>query len=371
MKLTGRSVTVRRSTIVFGDEGLLFFGKLTREYVKQGRRIFLLVDANTEKHCLPRLLNTVTEFMPDHILVTEAGEEHKTLANASEIWQELAALGADRHSVLVSLGGGVVTDLGGFAASSFKRGIRCVHIPTTLIGMADAAIGGKTGIDLDGVKNQVGTFHPPDAVIIHPGFLVTLDKEHLRSGMAEVAKSALIGDRQFWNRLRAKGLNFQANLPASDPSWTQIVRTAAAIKHRVVRKDPEEKRERKLLNFGHTVGHAFESLMLRKGTPVSHGAAVAMGMACASWLSVKLAGLEPAACDAIDTWITAGYGSFPVAEDDIPRLLDLMAGDKKNRDGELRFTLISAPGRGLVNCHVSYRMAEESLRWYQAKADLP
>jgi 3-dehydroquinate synthase len=363
IKLTARSVTTRHSVTLFGDEGLAYLGKLLADQNRRGARIFLLVDTNTEKHCLPLFLNKVPGFMPDRIIVTDAGEEHKTLDSVSKIWQELAFRGADRHSLLLNLGGGVVTDLGGFAASCFKRGIRFINIPTTLMGMADAAIGGKTAVDLDSVKNQVGTFRLPEAVVIHTEFLQTLDKTHLLSGLAEIAKSALVADMKFWKWLQARDPETIVSTPSSDPLWQHLVLKPAAIKHRIVRIDFDEKKERKLLNFGHTIGHAFESLMLRKGTPLPHGGAVAMGMICESRLSLEACGLAPEAFEEIADWLFKGFGKYDIGTD-IPELMGLMACDKKNLGGKARFTLISHPGKGVINREVPADMVESALRYY-------
>jgi 3-dehydroquinate synthase len=364
MKLAARSVTTRHSVTLFGEDGLAYVGKLLNDQKRRGGKTFLLVDRNTEKYCLPVLVSKISGFMPDRIIVADAGEQHKTLETASKLWQELALNGADRHSLLLNLGGGMVTDLGGFVASCFKRGIRFINIPTTLMGMADAAIGGKTAVDLDSLKNQVGTFCLPEAVAIHPVFLKTLDRVNLRSGMAEVVKSALVADAKFWKWLQSRDPEMLFSAPPEDQSWLHLIQKTAAIKHRIVRIDFDEKKERKLLNFGHTIGHAFESLMMRKGTPVSHGDAVAMGMICESWLSVRICGLDQEVFEKIAEWLNRGFGRYDISGEDIDELIRLMTYDKKNAGGRTRFTLISRPGAGVINREAPAERVEDALCFY-------
>ena len=364
MKLTLRSVRTRHCTTLFGDDGLSWLGRMLAEERRRNRKVFILADANTEKYCLPRLTDALSGWEPDGLIVMPAGEENKTIATAAMVWRQLADGDTDRQSLLLNLGGGVVTDLGGFTASCFKRGIRFINIPTTLIGMADAAIGGKTGVDLDGLKNQTGTFTLPEAVVIWTDFLETLDGSHLISGMAEVAKTALVADKQLWRALSSCGLSEQVKKPGEDPSWNRLIRQVAVIKNRIVALDFEERDRRKLLNFGHTVGHAFESLMLRKGTPVPHGEAVAMGMICETYLSAALTGLPEADLASVTRWLTQGFGKHPLAEEDRTDLLTLMQHDKKNRGGVIRITGISEPGIGKTDIAVSGEQFLSSFRFY-------
>jgi 3-dehydroquinate synthase len=362
MKLTARSVVTRHSVTLFGDEGLAFLSRLLKDQKRKGNRTFLLADTNTEKYCLPLLREQLAGWQPDHQVVIPEGEKSKSLITASKLWEELASLGADRHALLLNLGGGVVTDLGGYMASCFKRGIRFVHIPTTLTGMADAAIGGKTAINLEGVKNQVGTFCLPEAVVIHPAFLKTLDAAHLRSGLAEIVKCALVADARLWKWLMARELKDIAALPASDPAWLRLVKASAAVKHRIIRIDFEEKKERKLLNFGHTFGHAFESLMMKKGKPVSHGEAVAMGMIWEAWLSMKTFGLVESQFREIAAWLVRGFGFYTANGSDIETMTGLMLHDKKNIAGTIRFTGIVAPGKGKINGELTEPLIRQALQ---------
>ncbi len=371
MKLNTRSAETRHCPTMFGDEGMRRLGAILREQSRRGGKTILLADENTHVHCLPLLPDFVPGWQEVPAIVIRPGEESKTLDTASVIWRELAALGADRHALLLNLGGGVVTDIGGFAAACFKRGIRFIHIPTTLMGMADAATGGKTGIDVGPVKNLVGTFTLPDAVVIHPAFLGTLPELHLRSGLAEVAKSALVGDRKLWNRLLAGNPADQLKTPASDPAWMHIIGAAVAVKHRIVRADFREKDQRSLLNFGHTFGHAFESLMLSKGTPISHGEAVAMGMVCESWLSVPVCGLDEEDLREITRYLDALFPRRKLGSADIEETLDLMTHDKKRLHGTTRFALLGEPGRGITRREVPAELVRAALGYYTADGNLP
>lgn len=367
MKLTLRSVQTRHCATVFGDEGMAYLNKILKDQVRQGFRTFLLADEHTSLRCLPPLLSLLPDFRPDGVLTVAPGEASKTLETAARLWRELAGAGADRHSLLLNLGGGVVTDLGGFVASCFKRGIRFINIPTTLIGMTDAASGGKTAVNLDGLKNQTGTFALPGTIVIHPVFLNTLDRSHLQQGLAEVVKCALIADERCWKWLRSMDPLEIPALSAGDPAWMKMIQTATIIKNKIVQVDFEERKERMLLNFGHTIGHAFESLMLKKNTPVSHGEAVAMGMICETWLSWQLFGLTEEQRDEITGWLYRGFGRKELSEQDREALAALMLHDKKNVAGRIRFTGISRPGSGVIRGEITPALLAGALKFYRGK----
>jgi len=229
-------------------------------------KVAILVDENTKRDCLhklPKIENAI-------IIEIKSGEEYKNISTCNFIWEQLTINNFDRNSLLINLGGGVIGDMGGFCAATYKRGLDFIHIPTTLLAMVDASVGGKLGIDFKGFKNQIGLFNNPKAVLISPEFLETLAESELKSGFSEVVKHALISDNSLWVKLK--------NTPFTDFDWGDIIDTNVQIKNKIVLADPFEKGERKKLNFGHTFGHAIESYYLEKGTPISHGEAVFMGM---------------------------------------------------------------------------------------------
>ena len=224
-------------------------------------KVAILVDENTKRDCLfklPQIENAL-------IIEIKSGEEYKNISTCNFIWEQLTINNFDRNALLINLGGGVIGDIGGFCAATYKRGLKFIHIPTTLLSMVDASVGGKVGIDFKGFKNQIGIFNNPNAVLIYPKFLETLDENELKSGFAEVVKHALILDDSLWLKLK--------NTPFTDLDWEYIIYTSVQIKNKIVLADPFEKGERKKLNFGHTFGHAIESYYLEKGTPISHGEA--------------------------------------------------------------------------------------------------
>lgn len=310
------------------------------------RQLIVLVDQNTEQHCWPRL-TALPDLPPLHKVVIPAGEVHKTLETCSHIWQALLDLGADRQALLLNLGGGVIGDMGGFCARTFKRGIDFVQVPTTLLAQVDASIGGKLGIDFGQVKNSIGLFGDPAAVFIDPALLSTLPLREIRSGSAEIIKHALIADRQQWLGLLAKPE------PAAD-GWTAVIEASLAIKKAVVEADPWERGERKALNFGHTIGHAIESLALATPSPLLHGEAIAMGMIAEAQLAVAKGLLREEEAASICTFLIARFPPYPI---DLTRdgqlLLDLMANDKKNQDGAIQFALIGPIGTAHINQEAS------------------
>ena len=322
-------------------------------------RLLVLADANTARACYPRL----HPYLPAHeLLAIEAGEAYKTLATCELVWSWLTAQQADRHALLLCLGGGVVTDLGGFCAATYKRGIRCVGVPTTLLAQVDAAVGGKTGVDFQGLKNHIGVFQAPAGVFMAPAFLETLPPEELRSGYAEVIKHALIADAAAFAALRGLDL-------AAAPDWTPIIQHSVAIKQGIVAQDPHERGLRKLLNFGHTVGHALESYLLTQaGREVRHGEAIAAGMVCEAWLSVQRGLLPAAALGAIEQVIGASFApiSFLTLERDL--IAAYAAHDKKNEAGRINCTLLAGIGQGVFDQVITLADVAGSLAYYQQLA---
>ncbi len=349
MKLSVRTVNTSKYPVLIGDGILEQLRKRLKESRKLKPKLFILTDSNTNRFCLPELLKHIPELEDAIVFTVDTGEEVKSLRTAEYIWKELVSHQADRSSLLINLGGGMVTDLGGFVASSFHRGIDTIHIPTSLIGQIDAAIGAKTGVNIDALKNQVGSFYAPKGVYVWPGFLKTLPVEQLRSGIAEVAKTALIRDEQFWRWLSRKSLQKILEIPFSENFWKELLLKTIRIKLEIVRHDPFERNQRQLLNFGHTIGHAIESLALRRETPILHGDAVAAGMLCEGFLSVQRTGLDPLQMAEISNWIIRGFGKLPLLQEDEAVRMDMMQHDKKNRQQKIRFTLLTGIGKGKIN----------------------
>lgn len=321
--------------------------------------LFVLGDENTLRHALPELLARVPALRTAETIGVPPGEASKSMAVCHDIWLHLTGRAADRQAVLVCLGGGVVTDLGGFIAGTYKRGIRCAHVPTSLMGMVDAAIGGKAGIDLGGVKNVVGVFHDPLGVFVHVPFLKSLGKRELLNGVAEMVKHGLVRDAAHYEALREAPLH---DLDALAP----LVERSAAIKAEVVREDPREGGPRKLLNFGHTIGHGIEAFSWEGGQrALLHGEAVALGMVCEAWLSWRLGLLPREASDRIAAHLLGLYRPFALQGDEDHRIIELMRNDKKNSGGQFRFTLLTGIGSAQVDAAVTAAQVQEALEHYR------
>lgn len=306
--------------------------------------VFVLTDTNTRAigaSIVPAGAETIT---------IQAGDDHKTVESLSEVWRALSEGGATRRSLLVNVGGGMVTDLGGFAAATFKRGIRFINVPTSLLGAVDAAVGGKTGINFMHFKNEVGAFAPADAVVISTRFFATLPPAELRSGFAEMLKHGLISSADAYHRLLEFDI-VNVDLDALLP----LLRESVLVKERIVTEDPREQGIRKALNLGHTAGHALESFHLDEGCPVPHGFAVAHGLLVEMILSHMLKGFPSAELYPYAALLREAYPMRrAIACEDYPRLLELMSHDKKNTSADaINFTLLSSPGKPLIDCIVS------------------
>lgn len=344
MILSGRVARIDRTRIVYGTgwEKLEKFISANRYF---NGNIFILTDQNTRKYCLPVLLSRIPRLGNAVILEVPAGEENKTLQSAEFLWKQLFERQADRRTLLINLGGGVVTDLGGFIAAGFMRGIPCIHLPTSLMGQVDAAIGGKTAVNMNGIKNQIGFFYSPEAVFIFPEFLATIDKQHIRSGFAEILKTALVGDTDLLRMIMRQPVRLWMQLPVTGRPWGDLIQKTITLKNKVVRKDFSEKQYRKILNFGHTFGHAFEAMSQKSGnSPLLHGEAVALGMICETFLSSLKTGLPAQDRDSIVAYIREGFSACEFKPEDISGLMEVMQHDKKNKDGKIRFTLLRKPG---------------------------
>ncbi len=321
-------------------------------------RIFILMDENTQRLCHPLIVNTPSLEKAQFIII-KADDTYKTLEALADVWTYLSQNGASRKSLMINLGGGMVTDLGGFAASTFKRGIQYINIPTTLLGAVDAAVGGKTGINFNGLKNEVGVFNPAHAVIINSQFFKTLDQHNMLSGYAEMLKHGLISTEQEWKNL----LKFDFENIDYD-YLTQLVGESVLIKERVVTEDPYEKGIRKALNLGHTVGHAFESLSFEENRPVMHGYAVAWGLVCELYLSQKQTGFPTEKLRQTIDFIRKNYGTFAFSCKQYDRLYELMTHDKKNEDDIINFTLLGNVGDIRINQKASKEEIFEALDFY-------
>ena len=322
--------------------------------------LFVLCDETTERLCLP----VVSDFecmKNAQRIVIPATDTHKTLESLSHVWSELQRMGATRHSLMVNLGGGMVTDLGGFAASTFKRGIPYINIPTTLLSMVDASVGGKTGINFGGLKNEIGVFNNARSVILDTTFLRTMDHENICSGYAEMLKHGLINNEEMWAEL----MNFSLEL--SDESLEKLGRMVAesvAVKERIVTEDPTEHGIRKALNLGHTAGHAFESLALERKA-VLHGYAVAWGMIVELYLCCVKTGFPQEKMRQTVAFIKENYGRMAITCDDYPHLIELMHHDKKNEGNSINFTLLGSIGDIRINQTASEKEIMEALDFYR------
>lgn len=298
--------------------------------------IYLLVDDNSRNFCVGLL---DIGFVPlKNYIVVPGGEHNKSLENVARIWQHLSENGARRNAVLLNVGGGMISDMGGFAASCFKRGITYINIPTTLLAQVDASVGGKNGINFNGLKNEIGSFASPAAVMIDNRFLATLPERQLLSGFAEMLKHALLADEEHLAEIMCTDLSGVA-----DEEFLALIQKSVALKDAIVTEDPWEKGLRKALNFGHTVGHAIESMAIRKSLEIYHGDAVAYGMIAELFLSVRKLGFDEKHYEAVRRFILEKYPPF-VGIDEMEELYDLMLHDKKNERDGVNFTLLHAPG---------------------------
>ena len=321
-------------------------------------RTFILVDETTERCCLP-IVSGMDCVRDAQTIVIGATDSHKTLESLSHVWEALGEGGATRHSLLINIGGGMVTDLGGFAASTFKRGINYINIPTTLLSMVDASVGGKTGINFRGLKNEIGVFSNASTVILDTTFLKTLDAENISSGYAEMLKHGLISNEKMWAEL----MNFELAKP--DLGRLQaMVADSVAVKQRIVTEDPLEQGIRKALNLGHTVGHAFESFAL-KHSPILHGYAVAYGLISELYLSTVKTGFPSDKMHQTVSFIKEYYGKMAITCDDYPTLLELMTHDKKNVAGTINFTLLGGIGDIRINQTATKEDIYEALDFYR------
>ncbi len=349
------SVPSSSNEIYIGNDS---FPKLEEFLAKNypGRKIFLLVDENTREKCIPLILKSVAALKNATLLEIKSGEKNKSLLACEKLWQQLTEHQADRTSVLINLGGGMVSDVGGFVAATYMRGIDFINIPTTLLAMVDASAGGKNGINFSGLKNQVGTFTKPRAVFISPSFLKTLPERELKSGFAEVIKHTLIADREKWNEVKLLD-NF------IERDWIRIIGDSIDIKNKIVTADYREQNIRKTLNFGHTIGHALESYSLKHDAdPLKHGEAIALGIVGEIFLSQKMLDFPGTDADEIISFIQKHYDHFSM-EADVDEVLEFIRSDKKNEQSITNFVLLKNIGDPVINQNPGEAITREAVEF--------
>ncbi len=351
-----QSILADTYSVHFNEEA---YSKLNAHLEKANySKIFILVDENTHQHCLPSFMAQIFDDYDFEIIEIEEGEVNKTIETCTQVWHVLSELDADRKSVMINLGGGVITDLGGFVASTFKRGIDFINVPTTLLSMVDASVGGKTGVDLGSLKNQVGVINQPKMVLIISSFLTTLEERQLNSGFAEMLKHGLIRDKKYWNEL---------NLVSDFNNLDEFIYDSVVIKNDVVLQDPTEQNLRKILNYGHTLGHAIESYFLEsdKHKALLHGEAIAVGMVLEAYLSNRLTNLSETFLNDIKNTFIKRYGKVLFTEDDISNILTYLKFDKKNSHGNINFVLLNTIGKCQIDVTISENLLKESFAYYK------
>lgn len=324
-------------------------------------KIFVLVDENTHENCAQKLLQTIETTKEIELIEIESGEENKNLETCSGVWHALTELGADRKSLLINLGGGVITDLGGFAASCFKRGIAFVNIPTTLLSMVDASVGGKTGVDLGVLKNQIGLFSDPEMVLIDFDYLETVPAREIISGLAEIIKYGITYDVKLWDEI----MSFKE---LSINNISTLIHRSIEIKNEVVTEDPKEAGLRKILNYGHTLGHAVESYFLEseEKEKLTHGEAIAIGMITEAYISEKLLNFPFEKLQNIKEKLIAIYGKVTILESDFEPIMEYLIHDKKNVGGRVNFVLLNDFESYKLDCKVEKELIIEALNYYNA-----
>jgi len=318
-------------------------------------QVTMVVDENTRKHCYPFL----EKFLPAHsIIEIKSGENNKTLETCASLWQQMTDLQLDRHAALVVLGGGVLGDMAGFCAATYKRGIDFILVPTTLLAQADASIGGKLGIDFDHYKNHIGVFQQPVLTILHSGFLKTLPELELRSGFAEVIKHSLISDSMLWDEIRQKKLE--------DQDWGRLLKHSAEFKYSIIEQDPTEKDIRKVLNAGHTIGHAIESYFLLQNSKVMHGEAVAAGLVAEAFIAKERELITSELLQDIRAYVHLVFGKISFEQNEIDLIAKNALQDKKNKGNEILCVLLEDAGRAGWDYKISLQDVKRALSFYLA-----
>lgn len=322
---------------------------------KKYSQVIVLTDNNTKAKCYPLIMSA----LPPHlVLETKAGEEYKNIETCLSIWQQLTEAQADRHALLIVLGGGVLGDMGGFCAATYKRGIDFILIPTTLLAQADASVGGKLGVDFNHYKNHIGVFQQPVLTLLCSEFLKTLSMQELRSGFAEVIKHALISDPVLWNEINKKKLEQQ--------DWPKLLQHSAEFKYSIIEQDPKEKGIRKILNAGHTIGHALESYLLAVGRKVMHGEAVAAGLVAEAYLAQQKNMISIDDLKTIQHYIVDTFGKLSFTEDEVEKIALLTLQDKKNKGNEILCVLLKSIGTPGWDFAISLEDVKGALSFYRS-----
>ena len=323
-------------------------------------KVFILVDSNTHNDCLPLLMSEIEGDYDFEIIEIDSGEQYKNIETCSGVWSALSELGADRKSIVINLGGGVITDLGGFVASTFMRGIDFINIPTTLLSMVDASVGGKTGVDLGVLKNQVGVFNNAVMVLIDSQFLKTLPKDQLLSGSAEMLKHGLVYDEAYWN-------DFANPSILESDKIDELIHRSVVIKNEIVLQDPREKGLRKIVNYGHTLGHAIESYFLENPDKkdLLHGEAIAIGMILETYLSKEIQNFPEEKLNQIKNTFLSYFDKVIFKDEDYSKIIDLMKFDKKNSHGNINFVLLKDIGNPIIDIKVSNELIINAFEYYK------
>ncbi len=338
--------------IHIGQKALFTFNTFLKK--TNYKQYFILCDQNTLKHCLPLLLANCPTLKKADIFEIESGESSKSLEVATQIWQCLIDQNAGKDTLIINLGGGVVCDLGAFCASVYKRGIDFVNVPTSLLAMADASVGSKTALDLNGIKNIIGTFYDAKAVFIDPIFLFTLPNREIKNGLAEMVKMALIGNKALWQTLN------NANTSLDE----KIIQQAVQIKSKIVLKDPFDKGIRQALNYGHSIGHAIEALYSDNKFPILHGEAVVMGMIIENHIAHQKKLLNKTSLLEVNNYLIQNFKPKPIALSDIEKCIAYLQHDKKNKGNKLKFSLLNKIGQCKIQVEVNASQIKKALLYY-------
>ena len=352
-----QTITANNYSVYFDSKGYETLAEMLKP--SHYSKIFILVDENTSQYCLPHLLNNLATEIEIEIIELEVGEIHKNITTCTEVWGALSDLGGDRKSILINLGGGVISDLGGFVACTFKRGIDFINIPTTLLSMVDASIGGKNGVDLGNLKNQIGIIREPKTVIVDTQFLSTLPQNEMRSGLAEMLKHGLIFDKKYWDKFKdLKSLNTD--------NLNELIHQSIEIKNEIVCEDLTENGIRKSLNFGHTLGHAIESYFLENEDKASllHGEAIAVGMILESYISREKGLLKNEEYQEIKYIINDIFERIEFTQNEIEKIIELLIFDKKNEFGKVQFALLDGIGKIKINQESNNELIYNAFRDY-------